>query len=297
VHVNKVGVQGHHAASAPFCLELVGGESTMELLGGGKEQWICASWALCCTGPWKSRMGSSGGNLDPRFKIDLNLPSPPERSRSPLDRPSIMAAPPPHDQHDYQSLLSSLLQQHLFPLLSRATKLSLRGVSVQLRDETDRCFKDLVCPFKLKGEEQMKRLRTFLGRMLGLNSLELQSLEAVDAVFKEDGTHACGPQLQDLTIHLSEVSPLVPWNCMHASPDATFLMHAFSEPSFMLPRRLVETECHRLSWPLSARGHGAGCIRSTQRGLASRAWPASPHAPGSIPCTSTITLGSRTSLR
>ena len=61
-----------------------------------------------------------------------------------------MAAPPPpadalDNERDYQALLCSLLEPHLFASLDRADKLAVRGVSVQLRDEADRCFRSLDC--------------------------------------------------------------------------------------------------------------------------------------------------------
>ena len=128
----------------------------------------------------------------------------------------MAARPPPaapHDEHDYQALLCSLLEPHLFPLLDRADKFAVRGVSVQLREEADRCFRSLDCPATLKTEEEIQRLHALLGRLVGLSSLTLRSLEAVHAVFSEDGSHACGPRLEDLAIKLSEVSPAA---CMHA---------------------------------------------------------------------------------
>jgi hypothetical protein len=124
-----------------------------------------------------------------------------------------MAAPPPpaeapEDERDYQALLSSLLEPQLFPLFDRADKLAVRGVSVQLRDEADRCFRSLECPRTLMAEEQIQLLHSLLGRLVGLSSLTLRSLAAVEAVFSEDGSHACGPRLEDLAINLDEVSPL-----------------------------------------------------------------------------------------
>jgi hypothetical protein len=70
-----------------------------------------------------------------------------------------------------------------------------------------RRFRSLDCPATLKAEEEIQRLHTLLGRLVGLSSIMLRSLEAVDAVFSEDGTHACGPRLEDLAITLSKVSP------------------------------------------------------------------------------------------
>jgi hypothetical protein len=74
-----------------------------------------------------------------------------------------MAAPPPpadlpEDERD-QALLCSLMEIHLFPSLDRADTLAVRGVSVQLRDEADRCFRSLDCPDTLKTEEEIQRLR------------------------------------------------------------------------------------------------------------------------------------------
>jgi hypothetical protein len=132
-----------------------------------------------------------------------------------------MAAPPhpadaPHDQHDYEALLCSLLEDHLFPLLDRADKLAVRGVSVQLRDEADRCFRSLDCFSEATTEEEIQRLVALLGRLVSLNSLQLRSVEAVEAVFQEDGSHACSTRLEDLAIKLSEVSPSIPAAaCMH----------------------------------------------------------------------------------
>ncbi len=142
-------------------------------------------------------------------------PTTPGRTRP----PPIMAAPPPpaapHDQHDYQVLLCSLLEHHLWPQLDRADKRAVRGVSVQLRDEADRCFRSLDCP-DTRIAEEIRRLQALLGRLVGLSSITLRSLEAVHAVFRKDGSHACGPRLQDLAIKLGKVSPYSPADaCMH----------------------------------------------------------------------------------
>ena len=49
--------------------------------------------------------------------------------------------------------------------------------------------------------------------MVGLDSLTLRSLEAVDAAFSEDGSHACSPRLEHLAVKLlNKVGPC----CMHA---------------------------------------------------------------------------------
>jgi hypothetical protein len=135
-----------------------------------------------------------------------------------------MAAPPPpavpHDQHDYQALLCSLLEHHLFPLLDRADKRAVRGVSVQLRQEADRCFRSLDCPDTLKADEEIQGLRALLGRLVGLSSITLRSLEAVDAVFFEEETQACGTRLEDLAIKLSRVSAAAA--CMHGGMPEAF---------------------------------------------------------------------------
>ena len=163
-----------------------------------------------------------------------------------------MAAPPPPvdltDEHDYQALLCSLLAVGLFPLLGPADKLAVRGVSVQLRDEADRCVRTLDCPDTLKTEEETQRLQTLLGRLVRLRSLTLRSLEAVNAVFSEDGSHRCGPRLEDLAIRLGEVSPCnVPAWCMEAScvrmADGTQgCLHALIHPACLLPRRLMQKQ-------------------------------------------------------
>ena len=129
-----------------------------------------------------------------------------------------MAAPPPpadvpDDERDYQALLCSLLEHHLFPQLDRADKFAVRGVSMQLREEADRCFRSLDCPESLQTEEETQRLQSLLGRMVGLSSLTLRTTKVVHAAFSEDGSHACCPRLEDLAIKLSEVSPAA---CMHA---------------------------------------------------------------------------------
>jgi hypothetical protein len=141
-------------------------------------------------------------------------PTAPGRTRP----PPIMAAPPPHaaDQHDYQALLCSLLEIHLWPQLDRADMLAVRGVSVQLRDEADRCFRSLDCPRTLKSKREIQRLQALLGRLVGLSSITLRSLEAIHAVFNEDGSHAYGPRLKDLAIQLRDVSPSASRRCMHA---------------------------------------------------------------------------------
>ena len=58
------------------------------------------------------------------------------------DTPVMAAPPPPADvpeaERDYQALLCSLLEHHLFPLLDRAERLAVRGASVQLREAVDR---------------------------------------------------------------------------------------------------------------------------------------------------------------
>ena len=51
----------------------------------------------------------------------------------------------------------------------------------------------------------IQRLRALLRRLVGLNYVTLRSLEAVDATFNEDGSHACGPRLEGLAIELSHV--------------------------------------------------------------------------------------------
>lgn len=54
----------------------------------------------------------------------------------------------------------------------------------------------------LHGDAQ--RLQALFGGLVGLRSITLQStLEAVEALFNEDGTHACGPLLQDLVLQVS----------------------------------------------------------------------------------------------
>jgi putative endonuclease len=98
--------------------------------------------------------------------------------------------------------------------LDRADKLAVRGVSVQLREEADRCFRSLDCPAKIKTQEEIQRLLSLLGRLEGLISLTLRSLEAVDAVFSEDGLHACCPRLEGLAIKLRMVSSSSSC-CMH----------------------------------------------------------------------------------
>jgi hypothetical protein len=87
----------------------------------------------------------------------------------------------------------------------------MRGVSVQLRGEADRCIRSLDCRDSLKTEE-CQRLHDLLGRLVGLDSLTLRSLEAVDAAFSEDGSHVCSPKLKHLAVKLNEVGP----SCMHA---------------------------------------------------------------------------------
>ena len=136
-----------------------------------------------------------------------------------------MAAPPPpadaiDDERDYQALLCSLLEPHLFPSLDRADKLAVRGVSVQLRDEADRCFRSLDCPATLKAGEEIQRLQRLLHRLVGLNSLTLQSLEAVEAVFSEDGSHASGPRLEGLAVKLSKVRSSHAAACMQGGRDS-----------------------------------------------------------------------------
>jgi hypothetical protein len=173
-----------------------------------------------------------------------------------------MAAPhpdvAPHDQHDYQALLSSLLGPHLFHKLDRADKLALRGVGVQLRDEADRCFVSLDCSGTIKTEKEIHRMRALLGRMEGLKFLTLRSLEAVDAVFNEDGSHACGPQLQDLAIKLSLVSTSTSEDaCMGPRRLRAACVHALT-PSHTATCRRMQTRWARLGWPPSARGPAAG---------------------------------------
>jgi len=90
----------------------------------------------------------------------------------------------------------------------------VRGVSVQLREEADRCFRSLDCPDTPKTEEEIQDLLGLLGRLKGLRSLTLRSLQAVDAVFSEDGSHACGPRLEGLAIKLRRVSPFPAHACM-----------------------------------------------------------------------------------
>ena len=83
---------------------------------------------------------------------------------------------------------------------------------MQLRGEADRCIRSLDCPDSLKTEEECQRLHDLLGRFVGLDSLTLRSLEAVDAAFSEDGSHACSPRLEHLAVKLNKVGPC----CMHA---------------------------------------------------------------------------------
>jgi hypothetical protein len=154
-----------------------------------------------------------------------------------------MAALPPHAhlpaEHDYQALLCSLLEPHLFPSLDRADKLAVRGVSVQLREEADRCFRSLDCPATLNAEEGIQRLQALLGRLVGLSSLTLRSLHAVWAVFQDDGSHGCGPRLEDLAIKLAEVRPqrLRTLACTgsHACTHSFTCMHALDHTPCMLP--------------------------------------------------------------
>ena len=122
------------------------------------------------------------------------------------------------DDHDYEALLCSLLALNLFPLLDRSDKLAVRGVSSHLREEADRCFRSLECPDTIKTEDQTQRLRTLAGRLLGLRSLTLRSLEAVDAAFSEDGSRACSPHLEDLAIRLSKASATA---CSHGGSACT----------------------------------------------------------------------------
>jgi hypothetical protein len=73
----------------------------------------------------------------------------------------------------------------------------------------------------------------------------------VHAVFREDGTHACGPRLQDLVIKLSRVSPSASTAaCLHGGcmrPLHTWLegslnvLHACSDPSLELTCRRIYT--------------------------------------------------------
>jgi hypothetical protein len=157
----------------------------------------------------RKSMGPLGSGAQPSAPawVHALAPTAPGRTR----QPPIMTAPPPpaapHGQRDYQALLCSLLEHHLWPQLDRAGKLAVRGVSVQLRDGADRCFKSLDCPDTLKTEEEIQHLQAFLGRLVGLSSLTLRSLEGVRAVFSEKGSHACGTRLEDLAIKLSKVSP------------------------------------------------------------------------------------------
>jgi hypothetical protein len=155
-----------------------------------------------------------------------------------------MAAPPPPaaDQHDYQALLCSLLELHLFPLLDRADKLAVRGVSVQLRDEAGRCFRSLDCPPTLKTKRGAQRLQALLGRLVGLRSLTLRSLEAVGAVFSDDGSHVCSPRLEDLAIKLSMVSPspLRAHVIKGEAPRTACRIPACADPSLKLPCRMTQ---------------------------------------------------------
>jgi hypothetical protein len=54
---------------------------------------------------------------------------------------------------------------------------------VQLREEADRCIRSLDCPGSFKTEHDCQRLHDLLGRLVGLDSLTLRSVEAVDAAF------------------------------------------------------------------------------------------------------------------
>ncbi len=94
------------------------------------------------------------------------------------------------------------------------------GRERQLREEADRCFRSLDCPDTLKTEEEIQRLQAVLGRLVGLSLITLRAVEAVHAVFSEDGSHACGPRLQDLVIKLSKVSPLPLHACLPAWAQA-----------------------------------------------------------------------------
>jgi hypothetical protein len=172
----------------------------------------------------------------------------------------MTASPPPatsHDQHDSQALMCSLLQRHLFPSLDQEDKLAVRGVSVQLREEADRCLRSLCLLGTLKTEQGIQSLLALLSRVVGLSSLTLGSLEAVCAVFSEDGSHACGPWLKDLAIRLSKVSASVPRRRLHGTraawgprscarlvgwePRCCMLHAPCSDPSLSLPCRMKLT--------------------------------------------------------
>jgi hypothetical protein len=122
----------------------------------------------------------------------------------------MAALPLPADMteyaRDYEALLCLLLGIHLWPQLDRADKLAVRGVSVQLREEADRCVRNLDCSSKLQSDEELERLQALCGRLVGLKSLTLRSPEAVEAVFSEDST-AVYTLPEDLAVKLSKVRP------------------------------------------------------------------------------------------
>ena len=129
------------------------------------------------------------------------------------------------DEHDYEALLCSLLEYHLAPLLNTADKLAIRGVSTQLRAAMDPCFRSLDCPpDTLKTAKEIQRLRALLGRLVGLSSITLRSIEAVHALFNKDGTHACGTRLEGVAVKLVSLPPLLHGGCMHGALRSRTLM-------------------------------------------------------------------------
>jgi hypothetical protein len=104
---------------------------------------------------------------------------------------------------DYQVVLCSHLQSHIFSLLDHETKQALRGVSKDLRMETDRCFTMLDCP--AESQQEIQRMQRLLAGLVSLSSISLRSEKAVKAVFSKGGTHRCGPRLEDVSINLWKV--------------------------------------------------------------------------------------------
>lgn len=127
---------------------------------------------------------------------------------------TLLCSLPARSSMDYQSVLCSQLQSRIFPLLDRASKHALRGVSKDLRMETDQCFTMLDCPAESK--EEIQRMHRLLAGLVGLSSISLHSEKAVKAVFSKTASHSCGPRLEAVSIKLWKVrgNALDAWECL-----------------------------------------------------------------------------------